>query len=175
MNRLRLAAAAVLLMAAGCSGDDGDSSSAEACDLLTATVASDLLGVEVEPIGFVDLFERENGPIPDDQRPTVDAAAAKSCAFTEVDGDAVAALQLDRRLFASADEFRGAWADDAEILSEPGLATSLELDSEEHAGAVNVLLNDLGDSFALVTYHAPGIGRDALLDAADTVTDRYTS
>ena|GEM_PF-6514875 len=141
--------------------------------MLTEADASALLGTEVERINFADLFERENGPVPQDELPAVKAAGEKVCSYAEVDGKAVVALQLDRGLFASVDEFGSAWDSAVEILTAPGLAASFDAEGGEHSGAVSVLLNDRGDSFALTVYRAD-VGRDELLDAASESTKRYS-
>lgn len=169
-------AVAALLVASACSGDDrdGDAASAAApCDLFRESDASALLGAEVEQVDFVDLFERANGPIPEDRRPAVEEAATRNCAYAQVDDDALAAVQLDQGLFESVEQFRSSWDDETEILSAPGLAASFDADGEEHAGAVSVLLNDDGDSFALAVYRADP-GRDQLLNSASELTERYS-
>jgi hypothetical protein len=148
--------------------------------LLPEADASALLGVEVEYIDFVDLDEEENGstpqdePLSPDELRAVEAAGEQACTYREVDGEAFVLVQLSRGVFHSVDEFRGAWDDDVEILTTPGLAATFTPGDGESSGTVVVLLNDRGDGFGLSTHQAD-VGRDELLEAASEATKRYSS
>lgn len=169
----RVAVVAVVVLA-GCSDSESPEAGAEAgpCSWFTAADAKAMLDREVRPIGLAEAVEAADGPIADEDLPLVEEAATRNCLYRSVDSEAYVGFQLDRSLFASADEFESAWGPEAEILDGPGLAASYSESSDPRERAVSVLLNEAGDSFALVSYRSD-VDRETLLGTAAELTDRF--
>jgi len=165
---------AVVITMMACTDSAGDDAKPDGpCDLLTQPIAVTVLGPGAEKVGLIEAIEAEDGPIAEMDLPAAEAAAARNCVYRSQveDGEALVALQLDLQLFESVEDFTRSFAD-VEVLDGIGLAANFQEGDETRDGAVNVLLNDLGDSFALASYRA-GATRDILVDLAAELANDY--
>lgn len=175
---------AILLLVAGgllgalVSGGDPETSQAqddpttEPCSLLSRDTAADLLGEDVERHRIVDSLPPSPSP---GMLRQAQAADAKNCVFVSADvpsveeGDFVA-LQIDRFLFRSRDEFLGAFDHyDHERIQGMGEAALL-WESDRGGWDVSVLVNE---EFSLAL-HAGGeeVSREEVLGLAREITSR---
>ena len=162
----------VLLAAslAACTFDGVPGNASAPCGLLTERDASSFLGDQASRVDLSSWGETE---VPEEDAAMVAAADAKMCVYVvgEVRSDPSVAIQLDRGLFRSRDDFLQAFDGGEALADGPGVAAvrlPREAGVDPDYESVVVLLNGAGDSFIVTS----NIDKD-LVPLADRIAERF--